>query len=80
LPQTFQILDSGDQLSMVKRLLKNLNVDDEKFPPRELCHFINANKEQGIRAAQAEAYDGYTQKRVELLRRVRNPVQPRRRG
>jgi DNA helicase-2/ATP-dependent DNA helicase PcrA len=66
LPQTFQILDSGDQLSMVKRLLKNLNVDDEKFPPRELCHFINANKEQGIRAAQAEAYDGYTQKRVEL--------------
>ncbi len=66
LPQTFQILDSGDQLSMVKRLLKNLNVDDEKFPPRELCHFINANKEQGIRAAQAEAYDNYTQKRVEL--------------
>jgi DNA helicase II / ATP-dependent DNA helicase PcrA len=66
LPQTFQILDSADQLSMVKRLLKNLNVDDEKFPPRELCHFINANKEQGIRAAQAEAYDNYTQKRVEL--------------
>ena len=66
LPQTFQILDSADQLSMVKRLLKNLNVDDEKFPPRELCHFINANKEQGIRAAQAEAYDSYTQKRVEL--------------
>ena len=66
LPQTFQILDSADQLSMVKRLMKNLNVDDEKFPPRELCHFINANKEQGIRAAQAEAYDSYTQKRVEL--------------
>ena len=66
LPQTFQILDSADQLAMVKRLLKNLNIDDEKYPPRELCHFINANKEQGIRAAQAEAYDGYTQKRVEL--------------
>ena len=66
LPQTFQILDSADQLSMVKRLLKNLNVDDEKYPPRELCHFINANKEQGIRAGQAEAYDSYTQKRVEL--------------
>ena len=66
LPQTFQILDSADQLAMVKRLLKNLNVDDEKYPPRELCHFINAHKEQGIRAAQAEAYDNYTQKRVEL--------------
>ncbi len=66
LPQTFQILDSADQLAMVKRLLKNLNVDDEKYPPRELCHFINGHKEQGVRAAQAEAYDNYTQKRVEL--------------
>ena len=66
LPQTFQILDSADQLAMVKRLLKNLNVDDEKYPPRELCHFINAYKEQGVRAGQAEAYDNYTQKRVEL--------------
>ncbi|MGV0974891.1 MAG: UvrD-helicase domain-containing protein [Azonexus sp.] len=66
LPQTFQILDSADQLAMVKRLLKNLNVDDEKYPPRELCHFINAHKEQGVRAAQAEAYDNYTQRRVEL--------------
>jgi DNA helicase II / ATP-dependent DNA helicase PcrA len=66
LPQSFQILDSADQLSMVKRLLKNLNIDDEKYPPRELCHFINAHKEQGVRAAQAEAYDNYTQKRVEL--------------
>ncbi|MBS1191347.1 MAG: ATP-dependent helicase UvrD [Rhodocyclaceae bacterium] len=66
LPQTFQILDSADQLAAVKRLLKNLNVDDEKYPPRELCHFINAHKEQGIRAARAEAYDAWTQRRVEL--------------
>ena len=66
LPQTFQILDSADQLAMVKRLLKNLNIDDEKYPPRELCHFINAHKEQGIRAGQAEVYDHYTQKRVEI--------------
>lgn len=66
LPQAFQILDSADQLAMVKRLLKNLNLDDEKYPPRELCHFINAHKEQGLRAAQAEAYDSFTQKRVEF--------------
>jgi DNA helicase-2/ATP-dependent DNA helicase PcrA len=66
LPQTFQILDSADQLAMVKRLLKNLNIDDEKYPPRELCHFINAHKEQGVRAGQAEVYDSYTQKRVEI--------------
>ena len=66
LPQTFQILDSADQLALVKRLLKNLNVDDEKFPPREVCHFINAHKERGVRAAQAEAFDRYTQDRVGL--------------
>jgi DNA helicase-2/ATP-dependent DNA helicase PcrA len=72
LPQTFQILDTADQLAMVKRLLKNLNVDDEKYPPRELCHFINAHKEQGVRAAQAEAYDNYTQKRVELYAEYEN--------
>ena len=66
LPATFQILDSADQLSAIKRLLKNLNVDDEKFPPRELANFINSHKEQGIRAAQAEAYDDYTQRRVDL--------------
>ena len=66
LPAMFQILDSADQLSAIKRLLKNLNVDDQKFPPRELASFINAHKEQGIRAAQAEAYDDFTRRRVEL--------------
>ena len=66
LPATFQILDSADQLAALKRLLKTLNVDDEKFPPRELAGFINAHKEQGIRAAQAEAWDDYTRRRVEL--------------
>lgn len=66
LPALFQILDAGDQLSAIKRMLKNLNVDDEKFPPRELMYFINAHKEQGVRAAQAEAYDDYTRRRVEL--------------
>jgi DNA helicase-2/ATP-dependent DNA helicase PcrA len=66
LPQLFQILDSSDQLSAIKRLLKSLNVDDEKFPPRELQHFINARKEQGERASAVEAWDAHTKKRVEL--------------
>ena len=66
LPQLFQILDSADQQAAVKRLLKSLNVDDEKFPPRELCHFINAQKEQGLRPAAVEAWDDWTRRRVEL--------------
>ena len=66
LPSSFQILDSADQLSAIKRLLKNLNVDEESFPPRELAGFINAHKEQGLRAGEAEAYDDYTRRRAAL--------------
>ena len=66
LPQLFQILDSGDQLSAIKRLLKSLNVDDEKYPPRELQHFINGQKDAGRRPSAVEAWDGFTRKRVEL--------------
>ncbi|MBI5920384.1 MAG: DNA helicase II [Betaproteobacteria bacterium] len=66
LPQLFQILDQADQLSAIKRLLKSLNVDDEKFQPRELQHFINAQKEQGARASAVEAWDDFSRKRLEL--------------
>jgi len=66
LPQLFQILDSADQLSSIKRLLKAMNVDDEKYPPRELQHFINAQKEAGLRAGAVEAWDDWTRRRVEL--------------
>lgn len=64
LPQLFQILDTSDQLAAIKRLIKALNFDDEKFPPRDLQHFINANKEAGIRANAVEAWDDYTRKRA----------------
>ncbi len=66
LPQLFQILDQADQLSAIKRLLKSLNVDDEKFPPRELQFFINACKEQGDRSSAVEAWDDFTRRRVEI--------------
>jgi DNA helicase-2/ATP-dependent DNA helicase PcrA len=66
LPQTFQILDSGDQLSAIKRLMKAMNVDDEKYPPREIQWFISGSKEQGLRANEMEAYDPYTRRKVEI--------------
>ena len=66
LPQLFQILDSADQLSAIKRLLKALNVDDEKFPPRELQHVINGHKEAGCRPHAVQAWDDFTRRRVEL--------------
>ncbi|MBI1175550.1 MAG: DNA helicase II [Sideroxydans sp.] len=67
LPQTFQILDSADQLGAIKRLMKAMNVDDEKYPPREMQWFISGNKEQGLRAHEVEAYDPYTRRKVEIF-------------
>ncbi len=66
LPALFQILDSADQLGAIKRLLKVLNIDDEKYPPKQLQHFINGAKEQGLRAHMIEAFDPYTRKQQEL--------------
>ncbi len=66
LPQTFQILDSADQLAAIKRLLKSRNVDDEKYPPRNLMHFINGCKEDGLRAKDVEVVDDYNRRFVEL--------------
>ena len=66
LPQTFQILDSQDQLSVIKRLLKANNIDDEKFPPKTVMYFINNAKDQGLRATDVEAYDAHERKMVEL--------------
>jgi len=66
LPQAFQILDSQDQLSMIKRLLKANNVDDEKYPAKTLQYFINNAKDQGQRANMVEAHDPIERKMVEL--------------
>src|SRR5829696_5940717 len=50
LPQLFQILDSGDQQSLIKRLAKAQALDEEKYSARALQHFINNCKESGQRA------------------------------
>ena len=50
LPDTFQVMDSDDQLRVIKRLLKGLNIDDTKWPPKQVMWFINGQKDEGIRA------------------------------
>jgi len=49
LPQNFQIIDSDDQLRLIKRLLKNLEIDDSSWVPREIQYFINGQKDEGLR-------------------------------
>ena len=66
LPQAFQILDSADQLAIIKRILKGMGADDEKFPPRQVQWFINNAKEEGLRASQVEAHDDFTHKMAEF--------------
>jgi DNA helicase-2/ATP-dependent DNA helicase PcrA len=66
LPQAFQILDSADQLAAVKRLLRALNVDEDRFPPRDVQYFINARKEEGMRAGEVPAADDMTRRQAEL--------------
>jgi superfamily I DNA/RNA helicase len=51
LPQNFQIIDSDDQLRLIKRLLKNLEIDDSRWVPREIQYFINGQKDEGLRGA-----------------------------
>jgi DNA helicase-2/ATP-dependent DNA helicase PcrA len=66
LPQSFQILDSQDQLSAIKRLMKSLNVDTEKYEPKKVQWFFNSHKEAGRRARDAEACDEYSMRLAEL--------------
>ncbi len=66
LSSTFQILDTQDQLSAVKRLCKQFNVDDERFPPKQLQYFIAGCKEEGMRPGDVVANDPDTRKKVEI--------------
>ncbi|QKO21098.1 UvrD-helicase domain-containing protein [Rhodoferax sp. BAB1] len=66
LPATFQILDTQDQLSAIKRLCKQFNVDEERFPPKQLAWFIGGCKEDGLRPNMVEASDPDTRKKVEI--------------
>jgi len=66
LPSTFQILDTQDQLSAIKRLMKQFNVDDERFPAKQTQWFIAGAKEDGLRPGDMEARSDDDRKKVEL--------------
>ena len=50
LPENFQILDSDDQLRLIKRVTKALDLDDQKWPPRQSQWWINSQKDEGLRS------------------------------
>jgi DNA helicase-2/ATP-dependent DNA helicase PcrA len=66
LPQGFQILDSSDQQAAVKRVVKGMNLDEERFPPKQAAYFISGSKEEGLRPNDIDAPDPHTRKLVEV--------------
>jgi len=65
LPETFQILDSDDQLRLIKRVQRDQGLDDARFPPRQSQWFINHCKDEGQRAEHLDAYgDGLKQVKI----------------
>lgn len=69
LPETFQVMDSADQLRVIKRLLNALNLAEDKWPPRQVQWHINAQKDEGIRAKHTiETRDIYQQQMLAIYR------------
>lgn len=67
LPSGFQIIDTQDQLALIKRMLKAANIDENQCPPKPLQWFINHQKEQGLRAKDVIAADPTEQRMVEIM-------------
>ena len=57
LPQAFQIIDSDDQLRLIKRVMRSLAIDEQKWPARQAAWFINAAKDEGKRARDVPSGD-----------------------
>ena len=58
LPQNFQILDSDDQLRLVKRVCRDLALDEARWPPKQAMWYINGQKDEGLRSAHVQVPQG----------------------
>ena len=54
LPESFQVLDSDDQLRLIKRVVQQMELDEARFPPRQIVWWINAQKDEGRRPAHIQ--------------------------
>jgi DNA helicase-2/ATP-dependent DNA helicase PcrA len=75
LPQGFQILDSSDQLSAVKRVIKAMNLDEERYVPKQITWFIAAQKEQGNRPKDVEVRDELGRVQVQVYQAYEDQCQ-----
>jgi len=75
LPQGFQILDSSDQLSAVKRVVKAMNLDEERYVPKQITWFIAAQKERGQRPKDVEVRDELSRVQVQVYQAYEDQCQ-----
>ena len=69
LPENFQVIDSADQLRIIKRIQDAMKLDDTLWPPKQSQWHINAQKDEGIRAKHTpEPYDRYGRQMLEIYR------------
>ena len=59
LPQSFQILDSEDQLRLIRRVLSELQLDEKRWPPRSAQQFINGRKDEGLRPQHIDSHGDF---------------------
>ena len=53
----FTILDSQDQLRIIKRVIKSRNLDEKIYDPKALQSFINSRKDKGERVSKSSGKD-----------------------
>ena len=75
LPQGFQILDSGDQLSAVKRVIKAMKLDEERFVPKQVTWFIAGQKDDGRRPKDVEVRDEQSRVLVQVYQAYEDQCQ-----
>ena len=69
LPENFQILDSDDQLRVIKRLMKSMQLDEQRWPPRQAQWYINSKKDEGLRPDYIDAgYDPFGRTMLDVYR------------
>ncbi|MBL8319461.1 MAG: UvrD-helicase domain-containing protein, partial [Burkholderiaceae bacterium] len=75
LPQSFQILDASDQVSAVKRVIKAMNLDEERFVPKQVAWFIAGAKEDYQRPRDVAVHDPQMRKMVEIFQAYEDQCQ-----
>ncbi len=75
LPQSFQILDTADSQSAVKRIIKAMGLDEERYVAKAVSGFIASRKDNGERPQDVEAHDPQTRKMVEIYQAYEDQCQ-----